>query len=218
MIFSKVLNLWSIAYGIIAAILIVQSSIRKLTPKDIIQLSGTYWGRNSFQIDNLCDLKADTFTGLAFAILSGIIEIIIIVSEENLNFCFIHNHQQAYNLILFSALILLPMSFQFYKKHEKKKISSLLIKHDFEENLKHLKSQLEKTDLTQINSLKNNAPKINIRRIYKEITKKNISITDAANDKPKDILPKIIKDYSLPTVFSEQELECIENIIKDESL
>jgi ABC-type sulfate/molybdate transport systems ATPase subunit len=110
------------------------------------------------------------------------------------------------------------MSFQFYKKHEKEKISSLLIKHDFEENLKHLKSQLEKTDLMQIDSLKNNAPKINIRTMYKEITKKNISITGVANDKPKDILPKIIKDYSLPIVFSEQELECIENIIKDESL
>ena len=185
MIFSKILNLWSITYGIIAAILIVQSSIRKLTPKDIIQLSGTYWGRNSFQIDNLCDLKADTFTGLAFAILSGIIEIIIIVSEENLNFCFIHNHQQAYNLILFSALILLPMSFQFYKKHEKKKISSLLIKHDFEENLKRLKHWLGQ------------GVKINIKTAFNEITEKSISITGTENDKPKDILPKILFESTI---------------------
>ncbi len=133
MIFSKILNLWSITYGIIAAILIVQSSIRKLTPQDIIQLSGTYWDGNDFQIDNLCDLKADAITGLAFGILGGIIEIATIFQEENLNFCFIHNHQQLYNWLLLSLAVLIPVISLFYKKHQKKKIDSLLREDDLEE-------------------------------------------------------------------------------------
>jgi len=75
----------SLVTVLLSSIFLVKGVIT-MSPKEILNLSGSFWDSNPYAVKSWCDQKADTVVGTALLILSFIFQILALVIDRLMNY------------------------------------------------------------------------------------------------------------------------------------